>query len=244
MSDSTFIIPVKIDSVDRKQNIEYVLKFLSTYFADYRVIIGDSSIKEGLFDPGSHDYFYFGYDRVFHKTKILNKLIRLVSTPYVVEYDCDVVCNPCQIEKALNCIRSKFSIFVYPYDGRCAMIDRNKIDITEFKEEELKKLCLIESIDKNIYYGGIFCFIKRYFESCGLENENFIGWGKEDIERYYRLKKYDFLIDRVKGVLYHLNHFRGNDSDDKSESYINNCNEFDRIINMERVNISSWKNYD
>jgi hypothetical protein len=45
----------------------------------------------------------------------------------------------------------------------------------------------------------------------GGENENFVSMGAEDQERWRRCNLL-LKVDRVKGQLFHMNHWRGNNS--------------------------------
>ena len=50
---------------------------------------------------------------------------------------------------------------------------------------------------------------KKQFIASGMENEYFISYGPEDCERYDRWVKLGHDVRRVKGVMYHMDHFTG-----------------------------------
>lgn len=49
---------------------------------------------------------------------------------------------------------------------------------------------------------------KEIYLEAGGENEHFYGWGMEDVERVKRMEILGFPVLRTSGVLYHLFHFR------------------------------------
>jgi hypothetical protein len=57
--------------------------------------------------------------------------------------------------------------------------------------------------------GGAFLVDIERYRIRGWENENFIGWGPEDSERYARLEILGKKPLKVDAELYHLHHPRG-----------------------------------
>ena len=57
--------------------------------------------------------------------------------------------------------------------------------------------------------GGVFLANLQAYVDSGLENENFYGWGLEDVERYNRWMNLGYRVKRVPGTIFHLNHGRG-----------------------------------
>ena len=58
------------------------------------------------------------------------------------------------------------------------------------------------------YYGCMVLFNRKKFIEFGGENENFVGYGWEDLERYYRAINHGLIIERVRGNCYHMQHPR------------------------------------
>jgi hypothetical protein len=56
--------------------------------------------------------------------------------------------------------------------------------------------------------GGAFLVNKEKYLLAGGENENFYGWGPEDVERVKRMEILEYPIPRSKGSCYHLYHPR------------------------------------
>ena len=61
---------------------------------------------------------------------------------------------------------------------------------------------------KGFEYGLMVMFNRKSFLEFGCENENFKGYGWEDLERYYRALNAGLKVERVTGVCYHLTHPR------------------------------------
>jgi predicted glycosyltransferase involved in capsule biosynthesis len=76
---------------------------------------------------------------------------------------------------------------------------------------------------------------KQAFVDCGMENEFFVTWGLEDIERVIRWRKLDKTIGRVSGDLYHLDHetYSNTASDD-------NKKEYDKVKNMSKDQLAEY----
>ena len=65
-----------------------------------------------------------------------------------------------------------------------------------------------------------------------MENEVFLSWGNEDGERYSRFQKLYFIIKRVEGPLFHIQHAKKVNSLRKNPSIGNNTRERERIREM------------
>lgn len=57
-------------------------------------------------------------------------------------------------------------------------------------------------------YGMMVLFNRQKFLDFGGENNQFIGYGWEDLERYYRALNHGYRIDRIHGNCYHMMHPR------------------------------------
>ena len=74
-----------------------------------------------------------------------------------------------------------------------------------------------------------------------MENENFYGWGPEDIERVKRWEILGYRIKRIEGSLFHLHHPRL-----KNSWYASNILELknkQELINICRMNNAGLANY-
>ena len=68
-----------------------------------------------------------------------------------------------------------------------------------------------------------------------LENENFISWGPEDLERLSRFKKLGLSVTHMKNCrVYHLNHPKSKDSGLKCPTYTSNKLLWERLKKMNK----------
>jgi predicted glycosyltransferase involved in capsule biosynthesis len=212
LKDVTFMIPVRIRDEDRLNNVRLVTRYLNNYF-DTNIIVCESDSKQVLKEsdvPGCR-YIYLQDDtEVFHRTRILNYMTRQSTTPYIVNCDTDVLLNVENYVFAANILRENKGDFVFPYGGNFYNIPKELhsrfynmiikgIEIISVKSHEC-------TLVHNKSVGGIIFMNKQSFIDCGMENENFVSWGVEDLERVERWRKLDKVIGRSSGDLYHLDH--------------------------------------
>lgn len=116
-----------------------------------------------------------------------------------------------QLYKAVNDIRNRHAILSYPYDGVCCSLSS---DISDKFRDTLDWGALLSEKEKyptmfgQLTVGGIFVVDRERYMLAGMENEYFIGWGPEDIERLKRLTILNLPVSRVTGRIYHLCHPR------------------------------------
>jgi hypothetical protein len=207
LMDTTFIIPIRYDSDDRVYNVEYVIKYLRTFF-DTNILIGEEDsnmhFKNLQQDKG---YNFFHSDKeYFHRTKVLNDLTKLAKTSYIVNYDADVLVSPLDMYHAIQLLRNNKADMVLPYNGRVLYVSKQKAQKLTYEEALLDDS--IGKIPSKIYAGGVVCSVRSALIDAGMENEGYIAWGWEDEERYARYKKLGYRIARTWSPLIHLEHHR------------------------------------
>jgi hypothetical protein len=205
LSDVTFVIPVTIDSQDRIDNLKMVIAFLSLHF-NTNILIGEVNTKV------VPDAIRFEMPQ-FHRTKVINDLTRMATTPIVFNWDADVLVSPYQIYKAVKMLRQGVDV-VYPYDGTFYMIDRKHLPTNLNSLQSLvncPKIKVGASHHDRSSYGGAVGYNVEAFWRAGGENENLINYGHDDQERW---RRFNIVLDvlRVPGALYHINHWRGENS--------------------------------
>jgi len=128
LENTTFIIPLRIESGDRMRNIITVLCFL-LYNFDSKVIVKEVDSQK-VFEPDvlpqiteflgdriqnlTH-IFEHSDNQVFHRTRILNEMIHMSTTEVVVNYDCDIVLRPETYYKSVDMIVNDGYDLIYPY---------------------------------------------------------------------------------------------------------------------------------
>ena len=241
--DVTFVIPVLYDSKDRKQNLDLAVCMLQRNFKT-NIIIGEQG-GEKRFEYMSQwaRYHYFDGMQEFHRTKMLNDMVKMATTPIVVNFDADVFFAPAQIYTAVKMIREGYD-FVYPYNGVFARMDRatcfrplSKIfDVGIFASQSFKGM----GESHKISYGGAIIMNKDSFIKSGMENQNFISFGREDVERVIRWRKLGYKVGRTLGNLYHMNHKIGPDSSTQTPFYKNNEAEADKVKLMTKEELQEY----
>lgn len=243
LSDVTFTVPVSYDHNDRQENLELSLGIINRHFNTNIIIM----------EQGQHDFnwdFLYGADRhrvnhtEFHRTKMLNQMAFISQTPIVVNWDCDIIIPPLQIFEAVERIRNGQADMVYPYDGRFARVERAKwlpimhhyLDAGMFKDTQFKGML---QGDMPSVGGAVVVNKKKFFEAGG-ENENFVSYGPEDIEREQRWKKLGYRVQRVHGTLYHMDHFIGINSSNKNPHFTKGWIEYRKIDAMSKEQLKEY----
>ena len=211
----TIIIPCRIDTIQRQENLLVNIRYLRNFETDISIIEADSydnQLLKTLVNQRIDFHFIYDYDPIFYRTHYINKIVKEIQTPYVGVWDTDVICPIDQLNKAIEVLQNNEADFVYPYDK--FFLDTSPIlrklyirtgDIN-FLLKNMKKM-------KEMYppnpLGGAFLANMKAYRDSGFENENFYGWGLEDGERYHRWEKLGYRIKRIPGPLFHLSHGRG-----------------------------------
>ena len=217
--DLTFVIPCRLDSIVRLENVIITTGYLMKEF-NVNIIVTEADAHNNLILqkllPQDIEYqFYYDEDPIFFRTHYINKICSELQTNIVGIWDTDVIVPSSQIVKAIELLRNGEADFVYPYEKyfldtspiiRKMFLRNPKI---EFLEQNIKKMK--EMYPPNPLGGAFLANLKSYKES-GLENESFYGWGMEDGERFYRWENMGYKIKRVPGPLFHLSHPRGQNS--------------------------------
>jgi hypothetical protein len=257
LSNCTFIIPVRIDSNDRTRNLITVLCFLLSNF-NTKIILKEVSsqplvdeyilpqVKEFL-DDDLKDFTYLfekSDDSEFHRMKIINEILDQVETDVAVNYDSDVLLKPEIYEKSVNLILNEKYDIIYPYGfGEYQkQIYANDELVSDFLNNDFD-FSILETREK-IYmsqFGHVqFVKTKSYIDA-GMENENFISWSPEDKERYFRFNKLGYKIGRIDSAfVYHLEHYRGQNSWFNNPHIMKNNQLWEHIQNL---SVEQLRNY-
>lgn len=254
LNDVHFIIPIQIDSKDRLENVQLVTEHILNHFnTNISILEAAAEKNEKLEDSLSkHVELYFIEDTNpdFHRTKYINYLVEHTMEPILAVWDSDVILNISQIVESVELLRSEKYDIVYPHDGRfldtgfdvrTEYLDSQNINTLNSNMDQMKLI-----YGDNSYGGGFFINRVKYIES-GMENENFLSWGLEDLERIHRWYKLGYKYKQVQGPIYHLSHFRGINSKYATPDYEKrNKAEFKKIYNMSKeellTEIRKWKN--
>ncbi|MCX6219577.1 MAG: galactosyltransferase-related protein [Bacteroidia bacterium] len=216
LKDLTIIIPVRLDSIERLENILATTHFLLSNFETNIQIAEFSSYNNGLLekllDKSIRYTFQEDQDPILYRTRFLNMMSGTVDSKLVAVWDTDVIVPTDQVDKAVELLMIGEADFVYPYEKqfldtspilRKLYLEEGNIGILEQNSKKMKEMYHPNPV------GGAFLAKMEAYQLAGLENEDFFGWGMEDGERFYRWENLGFRIKRVPGPLFHLSHGRG-----------------------------------
>lgn len=213
LTDVTFTIPVMYDHPDRKHNLNLNVCLLQRAFETV-IIIGEGVTRQFQYMESFCCYMHFELDK-FHRTKMLNEMAMVSYTPFIANWDADVAVPEVQTVVAVEMLRKGLLDGAYPYDGRFARVPRKDwfgslerdMDLGIYKDQRFRG-----SYPSHNSVGGAVIWNKEKFFEGGGENENFISHAPEDSERWTRFPILGFKVGRVKGQLFHMDHWVGPDS--------------------------------
>lgn len=249
LTDTTFTIPVRFDHEHRKENLDLILKYISNHFDTNFIVLEDgpdSNFKE-ICEKYPKVLYVFQKNDVplFHRTKLLNQMCKMCATDIIVNYDADVLFTPKQYTDSVRAIRENLAEMVFPYAGKFMECNRAKFIPRTREELDVSwiKISDLHQVHPNSVGGAVFWDRKKFIQ-IGMENESFLSWGWEDDERLYRAKELGLKVARIEGVLYHIEHFRSNNSNQTNPNYKNNEAEFRKMSRMKNGElkryIASW----
>lgn len=175
-------------------------------------------------------------DDSFHRTKVLNDMVMESKTEIVVNYDTDLILPLTSYTQAVEMLQGDYDV-VYPFRFGNHGERKVNLDFTVETQEDMDNFekgefvsKFIESQyncdcfdDKFFYYqshqgqgwaeyGMVQFFNRQVYIDGYLENEGFIAYAPEDVERHHRWKLLGYNIGRVDNYAYHLEHQRTQNS--------------------------------
>lgn len=251
LTKTTLIIPIKIEHRDRYRNAETTLNFLNSNLYTNVFIFETSPTGKSRLDflenLNNLKIKHWGVpdEASFHRTKYLNIMLDHVETPVVVNYDIDVMLSP---ENFLSCqedILGGLSKVIYPYElGNGQIMIMETFDYAGFTNSGYSMDFINLSSDKIEHAaecGHCIFFETEEYRKWGGENENFISYGPEDKERMYRFQKLSNSVSwRTGEKVYHLEHYRGNDSWVTNPHFSQNWVVFETIKSLDMNSLSQY----
>ena len=234
----TFIIPLRIETKDRMRNIVTTLIYLTRIF-DTNIIVKEvdkesiylrevkplleEALKPEMLSCINH-IFEQSDEFTFHRTKILNDMLWMVDTPVVANYDSDIILP---LESYINATNMIIKEWVHPdaeggipvkivypygfgdYQWQCHVGDN---EVTNFINSGFNFEYFNGHMRQwDAKYGFCQFFCTDTYKKFGGENENFIAYGYEDDERYFRFNMLSS-VARLNEYVYHLEHGRTKNS--------------------------------
>ncbi|WP_114748970.1 galactosyltransferase-related protein [Pleomorphovibrio marinus] len=216
LKDVTFIIPLRIDTVDRLENtlviVDFILGNFDTQIKILEASHRDTGLLRKLLPEVVEHRFMQDSDAIFHRTKYINNLAGICETPFLSLWDTDVFVPVEQIEETMSLLRKGKTDFVTPFQDK--FLDTSEIlrDLY-IQSGDIRILMKHQGKMKVLYkpnpVGGVFFAHRQSYINTGMENEKFYGWGLEDGDRANRWRILGYRHQHIKGPLFHLSHGRG-----------------------------------
>lgn len=232
-TDCTFLIPYRKGSQDRENNLVEILKYLNTFFYTNIMLVEQINKNDSTETEQKIKNFlnlkitykkYFPENECFHKTKLYNLGLKDINTDIVIPYDNDILIPINQLTLARENLLSGYD-YCYPFNQNYIEITKrlpkqrldllNTYNFDEYKKQasEYTKNLLNSGIKKgppglirNCPPGGCILIQKKVYIEMGMENEEFCGYGPEDVERKNRLQKLGYSGNSILGDLFHIEH--------------------------------------
>lgn len=243
LKDTTFIIPIQVESEDRYNNAKVVLGYLNHHLDTNVFIYEKSDTYKSKLDfldklPNLNIKYFLekNNDNFFHRTKFLNKMLRDVITPVVCNYDIDVMVILENYLRCQNYILNNELDMIYPYsEGHYQYQIHKTLSKEEFSNTEYNIDFINNSDKKNVHtslYGHCMFFKTDIYKKYGAEEIAFRSYGAEDIFRYHKFINL-CRVGRVKNSwVYHWEHSR-NEHSSPSNPYFNDNEEiFKKLMEM------------
>tara|TARA_Y100001938_G_scaffold130531_1_gene186591 strand:+ start:178 stop:1020 length:843 start_codon:yes stop_codon:yes gene_type:complete len=267
LRNTTFIIPLKIESTDRLRNAITICCFLLKTF-DTQVLVKEQNtdsvfenqalpqITEFLEgDVGNLKYFYEKENdhSFFHKTRYFNELLSKVNTPVVSAYDIDVLLPISSYLKSQEMIMDDGYDLVYPFplikpeddipeNRMCKQVFTDDTLVSNFLSEFDFSIFDSVSATARTQWGHVQFFKTSSYIEGGMENENFKSWGPEDQEKHYRFPKLGYNVGRFNSFVYHLEHSRGKDSETINPYFKDNMDLFSKLETFTEEELKTYYN--
>lgn len=246
LKNTTFIIPVCVESQDRMRNLCFVLSYLTRNF-NTNIMINESdsyskvpNILNSFFptQKGIDYMFTKTEDKIFHRTKLLNEMLIKVKTPVVSNYDCDVLLPiNSYVEATINC-QTDYDL-IYPFSFG------DEAQVRVLLQKESYDQFVLNDLNGFLWraeYGFCQFFKTQSYIDGFMENENFVSYGPEDSERMNRWKMLGYKIKHLEGKIYHLEHSRTFNSNSTNPFMKKNEELFEKLKKMNTLELRNYYN--
>ena len=247
MKDLTFIIPTRIETEDRLRNIissvSYLLRHLPAKVI-VKEVAPQSTFKfraipeiKKYADISNLTHLYENsVAPLFCKSKVLNDLIVAADTKFVANYDADCILPLTSYHQAYALLAGDKADVVYPYG--CGIYQwKAEYDMQVYQEFvstlDYRVLDKRKSLSNSTIGWTQFVNRQKYIDSY-MMNENFVSWGCEDDEFYFRMSTLGNRIARVDDYVYHLEHSRTDNSWFSNPKFNNNWQLWHTIKTFDR----------
>jgi len=251
--DLTFLIPIRIETEDRLRNVISSVSYLLRNIPA-KVIVKEVSnhptfrfralpeIRKYANTDNLTFLFEENNDPFFCKSKVLNDLLVESDTKVVANYDADCILPISSYHQAYSAINDDQVDVVYPYG--CGVYQWRAEYNPEVYEEFVQSLDTSVLDKRKVLYNSTIGWVQfvnrqKYIQSY-MMNENFISWGCEDSEFYYRMSFLGNRIARIDNYVYHLEHSRTFNSWFSNPNFNSNNNLWNAIKTFDRNQMVSY----
>lgn len=250
LTNTTFIIPILVESEDRYNNVNLTLRYLNHHFKTnvilYEVCDQLVSKLDFLNELSNLNLVHIkkAPEESFHRTKYLNEMLDQVKTSVVVNYDIDIILPVDTYLLCENLIQEGKYTVIYPY----GFSKDSQVQVFQsFNRDEFLRsfdLTFINPRHSRRYvsaYGFCIFFNTDIYRENGGENENFISYGPEDVERGERFYKLDYSpVWLADSLVYHFEHRRGSDSSSNNPYFRHNELEYEKLRIMDKQSLINY----
>ena len=164
------------------------------------------------------------------------------DTKFVANYDTDCILPLESYREAYNLLESDQADVVYPY--QCGIYQwRANFKMNVFNSFMNTLSTDVLDKDKSLSNSTIgwtqFVNREKYIQSY-MMNENFISWGCEDDEFYFRMSTLGNRIARINNYVYHLEHSRTYNSWFSNPNFNENYNLWSSIRKFDRTQLIDY----
>lgn len=244
--DVTFIIPVRIESLDRQFNFLRVMQYLCNTL-ETNIIIKECDVsskcelllKKVFTNNSIITYLFEKSDNpIFHRTRFLNEMLSQVSTPCVVNYDADVMLQPEAYVAARDAILKDGYDLVYPFMKGDGQIQINFPNKENYNGEDLfdpKYHSSWSSVAGHCQFFNTKSYIEGF-----AENLNFQSYGAEDRERMERFNTLGYKVTWLPFKVYHIEHSRGVNSSPSNPHFHSNEKLYYDLIKLSKEELIDY----
>jgi hypothetical protein len=252
MRDVSFVIPIRVDTPDRLENCDAILRFLTLHFPESEIQLVEQDVQtqtESLRKSFPHAVWHFEFnDKHFSRGRAINTGLLNSTRPCVCAYDTDILVDPAALRLAAALIAAKRWPIVIPFNlifvelsGEWRQRLIASLDITDLSNiTNLLEVPRHPDITSRVLSGAIMMCDRELIVMEGGYNRKMISYGWEDIEFFKRLETlgyYSYMLNDFN--LIHLDHRRGPDSQ-VNEMYEINRAEFNRVLKMSEAELNTY----
>lgn len=248
----SFVIPIKIDSQDRLENLNFICNYLINRYINSQIIIVEcdkASTLSCFAEKLELEYYFLNSER-FSKTRAINLGLIKSNKTLICIWDADMIASPSAISQGIGILQKGNINLVIPHNQifvniknelRNDFLQNFKDGVSYFHSiNKFSKNSSNENIDIYKCHGGFILTLKSTLQSVGGFNYLMTSYGWEDSEILLRFKKLGLNYCFIKDYsAIHLDHFRGEDSK-IGDFYEQNFSEYNRVKSKSYTELFSY----